>query len=148
MAGRHINDSMGKYIAEQTVKQVIGSGNQIKGAKVIVLGLTFKENVPDLRNSRVIDVINELKSYGMKVFVHDPVPCNEDARHEYDIELLSWEELPVANAMVAAVAHRTLVDIPSHELAAKVIPRGCFVDVKSAFDADALRKLGLCVWRL
>ena len=148
LAGRHINDSMGKYIAEQTVKQVIGSGNQIKGAKVIVLGLTFKENVPDLRNSRVIDVINELKSYGMKVFVHDPVPCNEDARHEYDIELLSWEELPVANAMVAAVAHRTLVDIPSHELAAKVIPRGCFVDVKSAFDADALRKLGLCVWRL
>jgi len=148
LAGRRINDNMGKYIAEQTVKQMIRNGSQIKGTKVNVLGLTFKENVPDLRNSRVIDVINELRNYGIEVFVHDPVPLKDDARHEYGIELLSWEELPAADAMIAAVAHRKVLERSAQELAAKVIPGGCFVDVKSAFDEAALRKIGLCVWRL
>src|SRR5258706_2764659 len=82
LAGRRINDNMGKFIAEQTIKQMIRNGNPVKGAKINVLGLTFKENVPDLRNSHVIDVINELKSYGVQVFVHDPVPSPDEARHE------------------------------------------------------------------
>src|SRR5438046_1149495 len=106
LSGRKINDNMGKFIVEQTIKQMIHIGNPVKDAKVNVLGLTFKEDVPYLRNSHVIDVINELKSYGVQVFVHDPVPDPEEARNEYGLELVSWDELPKAEAMVVAVAHR------------------------------------------
>lgn len=148
LAGRRINDNMGKYIAEQTIKHMIANGNAIKDAKVIILGLTFKENVPDLRNSRVIDVINELKSYGVQLFVCDPVPLKEDARHEYGIDLFSWDDLPVADAIVAAVAHREFLSKPAHVLADKVAPNGAFIDVKSLFDQTALRAAGLRVWRL
>jgi len=148
LAGRRINDNMGKFIAEQTIKQVIRNGNPVKGAKIIVLGLTFKENVPDLRNSHVIDVINELKSYGVQVFVHDPVPDPEAARHEYGLELISWEKLPIAEAMVVAVAHRQFRNMSTETLARKIAKGGCFIDVKSQFDGKALAAAGLCVWRL
>jgi UDP-N-acetyl-D-galactosamine dehydrogenase len=148
LAGRRINDNMGKFIAEQTVKKMIASGSSIKGAKVNVLGLTFKENVPDLRNSRVIDVINELRSYGIDVFVHDPVPLKEEAQHEYGIELVAWDDLPVADAMVAAVAHSDFLKLGPDRLAKKVRAKGCFIDVKSAFDTAALSATGLSIWRL
>ena len=148
LAGRRINDNMGKFIAEQTIKQMIRSGNPVKGAKINVLGLTFKEDVPDLRNSHVIDVINELKSYGIQVFVHDPVPNPEEARHEYELELVSWEELPVADAMVAAVAHRQFRNMGEDKLARKVAKGGCFIDVKCQFNRNALAEAGLSVWRL
>ena len=148
LAGRRINDNMGKFIAEQTVKKMIASGSPIKGAKVNVLGLTFKENVPDLRNSRVIDVINELRSYGIDVFVHDPVPIQEEARHEYGIELLPWDQLPVADAMVVAVSHSVFLRMGLKKLAEKINTHGCFIDVKSAFDTAALNATGLGVWRL
>jgi len=148
LAGRRINDNMGKFIAEQTIKQVIRNGNPVKGAKIIVLGLTFKENVPDLRNSHVIDVINELKSYGVQVFVHDPVPDPEAARNEYGLELVPWEALPTADAMVVAVAHRQFRNMGEEKLARKIAKGGCFIDVKSQFDGKALAAAGLCVWRL
>src|SRR4030067_4993 len=143
-----MNDNMGKFIAEQTVKKMIASGSSIKGAKVNVLGLTFKENVPDLRNSRVIDVITELRSYGIEVFVHDPVPLKEEAHHEYGIELVSWDDLPVAAAMVHAVAHSDFLKMGPDRLAKKVKAKGCFIDVKSAFDSTTLSATGLSVWRL
>jgi len=148
LAGRRINDNMGKFIAEQTVKQMIACGSPIKGANVIVLGLTFKENVPDLRNSRVIDVINELKSYGVHVTVHDPVPLPEEAQHEYGVDLVDWDKLPKADAIVAAVAHKEFLKKDVSAYAKIVRNGGCFIDVKSAFDAPALRKAGLGVWRL
>ena len=148
LAGRRINDGMGKYIAEQTIKQMIAGGCSIKGAKVNVLGLTFKENVPDLRNSRVIDVINELRAYGVDVYVHDPVTLPDDAKHEYGIDLVSWDVLPVADAMVAAVAHRSFLDKEPRLLAGRIAKNGCFIDVKAAFDAAALQQAGLRVWRL
>ena len=148
LAGRRINDNMGKFIAEQTIKQMIRNGNPIKQARVNVLGLTFKEDVPDLRNSHVVDVINELKSFGLQVFVHDPVPDPEAARHEYGLELVPWEKLPVADAMVVAVAHREFRNIGVEAFARKIVKGGCFVDVKSQFDREALSAAGLCVWRL
>jgi len=148
LAGRRINDNMGKFIAEQTIKQMIRNGNPVKGAKINVLGLTFKENVPDLRNSHVIDVINELKSYGVQVFVHDPVPSPDEARHEYGLELVSWEALPTAEAMVVAVAHRQFKEMGEEKLAGKITQGGCFVDVKCQFDRKALAAAGLSVWRL
>ena len=148
LSGRRINDGMGEYIAAQTVKQMIKCSTPIKGAKVHVLGLTFKENVPDLRNSRVIDVINELKSYGIEVYVHDPLASAAEAMHEYGVELVPWKDLPVADAIVMAVVHNNLLDMPLQEYLSKVKPNGCFIDVKSRFDRDALQSAGLCVWRL
>jgi UDP-N-acetyl-D-galactosamine dehydrogenase len=148
LAGRRINDNMGKFIAEQTIKQMIRNGNLVKDARINVLGLTFKEDVPDLRNSHVVDVINELKSFGAQVFVHDPVPDPAAARHEYGLELVPWEKLPVADAMVMAVAHRQFRRMGAEMLARKIVKSGCFIDVKSQFDREALTGAGLCVWRL
>jgi UDP-N-acetyl-D-galactosamine dehydrogenase len=139
---------MGKFIAEQTIKRMIQCGSQVRGAKVNILGLTFKENVPDLRNSRVIDVIHELQSYGVEVHVHDPVPVQEEAMHEYGIELTTWEDLPVADAMIVAVAHRQFLARPISEYAKKMTKKGTFIDVKSQFDRGALEAAGVCVWRL
>ncbi|MFZ2855016.1 MAG: nucleotide sugar dehydrogenase [Rhodocyclaceae bacterium] len=148
LAGRRINDGMGKYIAEQTIKQMIAAGSSIKGAKVNVLGLTFKENCADLRNSKVADVINELKSYGVELFVHDPCADPDEAMREYGVSLLSWDQLPRANAMVAAVSHRQLLALPVTALQSKLVAGGCFIDVKASFDACSLTSAGLAVWRL
>ncbi|QID18743.1 nucleotide sugar dehydrogenase [Nitrogeniibacter mangrovi] len=148
LAGRRINDTMGKYVAEQTVKQMIEAGHSIKGCNVVVLGLTFKENCPDLRNSKVIDVIRELESYGCKVLVHDPVAEADEARHEYGVDLVDWDRLPEAAAIVAAVAHKEYADMPLDELTGRLAPDGVFVDVKSFFDRDALARCGARVWRL
>ena len=148
LAGRRINDGMGKFIAEQTIKHMIRAGNPIKDANVIVLGLTFKENCPDLRNSKVIDVINELKAYGANVYVHDPVPDAAEARHEYGIDLTAWDDLPKVDAIVAAVAHHEFMQKPLADFLAKLNKNGCFIDVKSAFDLNALRDKGVTVWRL
>ena len=148
LAGRRINDGMGKFIAEQTVKQMIASGSYIKGARVNVLGLTFKENCADLRNSKVVDIIHELQSYGVEVCVHDPEADAEEAMHEYGVRLLPWDELPRADAIVAAVAHKSYQGLDSEDLLRKVVKGGCFIDVKSAFDTAALTQTGLHVWRL
>ena len=148
LAGRRINDGMGKYIAEQTVKQMIACGSSIKGARVNVLGLTFKENCPDLRNSKVVDIIAELKSYGVEVFVHDPEGDPQEAMHEYGVTLTPWDDLPRADAIVAAVAHKQYLALSVEQIAAKVAPGGGFVDVKSSFDQAALGGSGLKVWRL
>ncbi len=148
LAGRRINDGMGKYIAEQTIKQMIASGSTIKGAKVNVLGLTFKEDCADLRNSKVVDIINELRTYGVEVAVHDPQVDPAEALHEYGVSVVPWEALPRADAIVAAVAHKGFKSLPVEELASKLVAGGSFVDVKSAYDEEALRQAGAKVWRL
>jgi len=148
LAGRRINDSMGHYIAEQTVKQMIQAGFPVRGSHVNVLGLTFKENCPDLRNSKVIDVVRELQTYGAVVHVHDPVAAGSEAEHEYGVKLEAWEHLPRAHAVVAAVAHRQFASIDGSKLDAKLVPGGVFADVKCHFDAQALRNRGYVVWRL
>lgn len=147
-AGRRINDGMGKYIAEQTVKNMIASGSYVKGARVNVLGLTFKENCADLRNSKVADVITELASYGVEVFVCDPWADPEEALREYGVRLFEWDELPRADAVVAAVSHREIVSLPLEDIQKKLIRGGCFIDVKAAFDEEALAASGIRVWRL
>jgi UDP-N-acetyl-D-galactosamine dehydrogenase len=148
LAGRRINDSMGKYIAEQTIKQMIASGLQIKGARVNIMGLTFKEDCADLRNSKVIDVIRELESFGVDVYVHDPEAEPHEALHEYGVRLMTWDELPRAEAIVVAVAHRKFKDISFDKLVTKIQECGVFVDVKSVFPSEAFRKSGFRVWRL
>ena len=148
LAGRRINDGMGKFIAEQTIKQMIAAGSYVKGAKVNVLGLTFKENCGDLRNSKVIDIINELKSYGVEVFVTDPRAKSDEALHEYGVPLLPWADLPRADAIVAAVAHREFAELTAEDFGKKLIRGGAFIDVKAAFDSSAIEGAGYKLWRL
>jgi len=148
LAGRRINDGMGKYVAEQTVKEMIRAGFSIRGDDVVVLGLTFKENCPDTRNTRVIDVIQELRSYGANVHIHDPVANAEEAMHEYGVALTAWEDLPKAAAVVYAVAHAEFVARPVEELVAKMRPGAVLTDVKCQADASAFERHGVTVWRL
>ena len=149
LAGRRINDGMAQFIAQQTVKHLIKAGSPVKGAKVTVLGLTFKENCSDLRNSKVADLVRELQEYGCEVTVHDPVADPAEARHEYGIELTPWHELPAkATAIVAAVAHQHYRDMPVGDLLARLAAGGIFIDVKSSFDAAAIRGAGHSLWRL
>ncbi len=148
LAGRRINDGMAKFIAEQTVKQMIASGSYVKGAKVNVLGLTFKENCGDLRNSKVIDIVHELQSYGVDVFVADPQADADEAMHEYGVRLVPWSDLPRADAIVAAVAHREFAQLGIEDLGRKLVKGGAFIDVKAAFDTSSLQAAGFRVWRL
>jgi UDP-N-acetyl-D-glucosamine/UDP-N-acetyl-D-galactosamine dehydrogenase len=136
---------MGPHIARKAVQQMIHAGRNIKGARVNVLGLTFKENVPDIRNSKVIDIVRELHEYGVETYVHDPLVAPDDALHEYGVRLADWDSLPAADAIILAVAHSQLL---SRELKSKVVKGGCVIDVKAVLDAEALRRDGLHVWRL
>jgi len=148
LAGRRINDGMGKFIAEQTIKHMIAAGSYIKGARVNVLGLTFKENCGDLRNSKVIDIIKELQTYGVEVFVSDPQAEAEEALHEYGVRLLPWDDLPRADAIVAAVAHKEFGQLSLDDIGKKLVKGGAFIDVKAAFDAPAILAAGFKLWRL
>jgi UDP-N-acetyl-D-galactosamine dehydrogenase len=148
LAGRRINDGMAKFVAEKTVKSMISSGFHVKGSKVNVIGLTFKENCPDLRNSKVADIVHELESYGCEVHVYDPVAEAEEAQHEYGIKLESWEDLPKADALVVAVPHKEVLARSLLDFQAKLNDKGCFIDVKSQFDPKAISEAGYCVWRL
>ncbi|PQO95798.1 nucleotide sugar dehydrogenase [Massilia phosphatilytica] len=148
LAGRRINDGMAKFVAEKTVKSMISAGFHVKGSKVNVIGLTFKENCPDLRNSKVADIVYELQSYGVEVHVHDPVAEAEEAQHEYGIALERWEELPKADALIVAVPHKEVLARSLTDFQSKLNDGGCFVDVKAQFDPNGIREAGYCLWRL
>lgn len=148
LAGRRINDGIGKFVAEQTVKHIIQGGGQVKRARVNVLGLTFKENCADIRNTKVVDIIRELESFGVEVYLHDSVADAQEAKHEYGLNLLPWEELPQADGIVVAVAHDEYAKMSLPQLLGKVTYGGCFIDVKSKFNQVAMEKEGVRVWRL
>ena len=148
LAGRRINDSMGAYVAKQTVKTLIKTRGNLNGGVVNVLGLTFKENCPDLRNSKVVDIIRELQEYGMTVHVHDPHGESAEAEHEYGIALTAWDKLPAADALVLAVAHKEYLAMPLDTLLSKVALKGCVIDVKSALDRAVIAAKGITLWRL
>jgi len=148
LAGRRINDGMGAHIARKTIQQLIHAGRGIKGARVNILGLTFKEDVPDIRNSKVMDVVRELREFGVDVHIHDPAASAEEALHEYGVRLEAWQDLPAADALILAVSHRSYLELPRADLLKKVVRHGVIVDVKSVLDAESLRQLGLRVWRL
>ena len=149
LAGRRINNGMAAYITQKTIKQMIDNGTNIKGAKVIVLGLTFKENCSDLRNSQVADVVKELQDFGCEVHVHDPLAEPEQALHEYGITLIEWGQLPQnAEAIVAAVSHAEYTTQPVANLLALLKPGGVFIDIKSAYLPESITDAGACLWRL
>lgn len=148
LAGRKTNDGMGKYIAEQTVKRMIRAGHSVNGADVIILGLTFKENCPDLRNSRVVDIIDELKSYNCNVHVTDPLADPQEAVHEYGVELKSWDQLPQAQAVILAVAHNEYQALSVSNFRAIMQDNTVVMDVKSKLDRQGFAAAGIELWRL
>jgi UDP-N-acetyl-D-galactosamine dehydrogenase len=149
LAGRRINDGMAAYVAQQTIKQMISNGINIKEANVIVLGLTFKENCSDLRNSKVADLVKELQDFGCEVYVHDPLAEPEQALYEYGITLSEWGQLPHnADAIVAAVSHAEYTSQPLSKLLSPLKLGGVFIDIKSSYLPEAIKAAGACVWRL
>jgi UDP-N-acetyl-D-galactosamine dehydrogenase len=151
LAGRRINDGMGKYVAEMTVKRMIGAGKVVKGARVLVLGLTFKENVPDIRNSRVIDIVRELEEYQTEVLVHDPHAAAGEALEEYGITLVDPDSAGPVDAVVLAVAHEQFRDIRPgrlREMCCNGNGCGVVVDVKGMLDRDQVEDQGLSYWAL
>lgn len=148
LAGRRINDSMGKFIAQRTIKEMIGAGHNVRNSMVTVLGLTFKENCPDLRNSKVVDIIRELQDYGINVQAHDPLANPVEAKHEYGISLVAMEKLKPATAVVAAVAHRSYREMSIDILNRLMDKNPVLIDVKGIFNSETLRKNCIRLWRL
>lgn len=148
LSGRRINDGMGAFIAQQVIKQMIHAGKQISGSTVTVLGLTFKENCPDLRNSRVIDIIRELEDFGVKVQVCDPEADINEARHEYGIELVSVAGLAPSSAIVVAVAHDAFVQWAVEDFTKQIDGIPVVIDVKGICNKTAMQQAGVRFWRL
>jgi UDP-N-acetyl-D-glucosamine/UDP-N-acetyl-D-galactosamine dehydrogenase len=148
LAGRRINDGMGKFIAQRTVKEMIHSGHNILGCRVTVLGLTFKEDCPDLRNSKVIDIISELQDYGVDVQVCDPWADPDEAVHEYGITLCPLDDLKPASAIVAAVSHEQFRQWGAAELKRLMAENPVLIDVKGIYDQQQMVTAGMRVWRL
>ncbi|MBI5887850.1 MAG: nucleotide sugar dehydrogenase [Deltaproteobacteria bacterium] len=148
LAGRRINDGMGKFIAQRTVKEMLRAGNSILGSTVTVLGLTFKEDCPDLRNSKVVDIIRELQDYGIKVQVTDPHADSHEAEDEYGISITAMKELRPAAAVVAAVAHKEYRSLTPAQLKGMMGENPLLIDVKGIYDPNAVKGAGLRLWRL
>ncbi len=148
LAGRRINDNMGKFVAEQTIKLMARAGLNIRGARVGILGLTFKEDCADLRNSRVINIIEELTSYSVAPMVHDPLADPEDARTFFNIRLTPLEDMVDLDAIVIAVGHQLYRTMPLKKLLSLLKPNGCVIDIKSILDVSELQKAGVHFWRL
>lgn len=138
LAGRRVNDGMGAFIAQKLVKMLIASDKAVKGAKVGVLGLTFKENVPDLRNSRVPDIIHELRQFGIEPLVHDPYADPAEAKHEYDIVVSNISEMTNMDAVILAVAHSEYIDKRRGFIEGMISDNGILIDVKSAYNNEDL----------
>lgn len=147
-AGRRINDNMGRFVARKGVKLLIQNGHSMVDAKATILGLTFKEDCPDLRNSKVIDVINEFKDYNVQVSVHDAIANSDAALCEYDIILDRFEKLLPADILVIAVGHKMYKEMDLNYLLSKVKPGGIILDVKSILPKDKVIANGYTLWRL
>ena len=134
LAGRRINDNMGRYVAQRMVKQLVNANVPVKGARVGVLGLTFKEDVNDIRNSKVPTIIHELREFGVQVLIHDPQANAAETRHEYNLELNQLEEFRALDGLILAVSHKQYLEMGAEKIDATLRDGGVFMDVKSAFE--------------
>lgn len=149
LSGRRINDNMGKYVAERAIKMLIGADIQVKKARVAILGLSFKENVPDLRNTRVVDIINELQDYGVTVLANDPLAIPEEAREHCGIELVSLKEMKDVDAVILAVAHREYQNMGIEKISSLCRKgRPILLDIKAVFNPEQAQSMGIAYWRL
>ncbi len=147
-AGRRINDNMGRFVARKGVKLLIQSGHSMQNIAATVVGLTFKEDCPDLRNSKIIDIVNELKDYNVDVTVHDAMADSLEAQNEYGVTLTQWKNLPKVDLLVLAVAHIAYTKMGLDELLKNVKPGGVILDVKSILPKDEIKARGFILWRL
>ncbi|MGE4504591.1 MAG: nucleotide sugar dehydrogenase [Desulfovibrionaceae bacterium] len=150
LAGREINDSMGRFVVQSAVKWLIKTDQKVQGARIGLLGLTFKENVPDLRNTRSVDLVSEFEDYGAEVLVHDPMADPAEAREEYGLELTPLEKLRNLEALVLAVSHRHYRDLDLKEVKTWFADpaKALIIDVKGFFDPAELEAEGFLYWRL
>lgn len=148
LAGRKINDSMGRYMARRILKLMSKKGKISQETKIVILGVTFKENVPDIRNSKVIDIYNELCAFGLKPSVCDPTAEAREVKEEYGLDVVSWEEARGADVLVVAVAHDRFRQMSASEYAQFVKPGAVVADVKHILNKSELEKLGLIYWCL
>lgn len=148
LAGRRINDNMGRYVARKGIKLVLKHGLDFTNLQVGVLGFTFKEDCPDVRNTKVTDIINELNDYNAKVYCCDPVADSADAEHEYGIKLTPFADIPQVPLLIIAVAHKEFKALSLDEMLAKVTPGGVIIDVKSVLPKEEIRARGYIIWRL
>lgn len=149
LAGRRINDEMGKYVAENCVKLLIKADKAVKGAKVAILGFTFKENCPDTRNTKVIDIVNELKEYGIGPIIVDPQADAEEAKRLYGIEFVDVGKIRNMDAVILAVAHREFIEFTPEQMDV-LFGNGMKVllDIKGIVDRNSFKNAGYCYWRL
>lgn len=147
LAGRRVNDGMGFFVAQRLMKCMINQGFVLKGAKVGILGLTFKENVSDIRNSRVPDIMSELNQYGISPLLHDPRAIPEEVAHEYKLSLSAWDDLRDLDGMILAVSHSEYLDMPMDKLCGTLKKGGVLIDVKSVLPKEKIRK-DLVYWSL
>ena len=147
LSGRRINDGMGGFIAQRLVKLLIAAERPIKGARIGIMGITFKENVPDLRNSRVPDIVAELREFGITALVHDPLADAAEAKREYGVELVTLDRFAGLDGLILAVPHRVLGEKGWDKLLAALAPGGVFVDVKSAVARDRVPR-SVLYWSL
>jgi UDP-N-acetyl-D-galactosamine dehydrogenase len=149
LAGRRINDRMGSYLAQQTVREMLKADRLRAGATVLVMGLTFKENCADIRNSKVIDIVHELQEHGLKVVIWDPVADAHEAHEEYGVTMVAdWQTVPRVDAVVVAVAHTRIKALTPAELVTAFGVGTPVIDIKSVFDRTAFAAAGLPLWRL
>ena len=149
LAGRRINDGMGKHTAERVVKMLIRAGKQVRGSRVAILGITFKEDVPDLRNTKVVDIISELQDFGVDVLVSDPLADPEEARRYYGVNLLPPDQIRDVDAVILAVMHREYMEEGLEGIAGRCVDGNPLViDVKGCFSPEEAQKLGVNYWRL
>ncbi|RJE83619.1 nucleotide sugar dehydrogenase [Paenibacillus sp. 1011MAR3C5] len=150
LAGRKINDDMGKYVASNIIKSLIKADKHVKGSRVAILGITFKENCPDVRNTKVIDIINELQEYGVEILVYDPVADKEEVWHEYNISLVERNNLRELDGMVVSVAHSefTQLEVSYVDTLFKETGDKVLVDIKSILNKNVYEKRGYHYWSL
>jgi UDP-N-acetyl-D-galactosamine dehydrogenase len=147
LAGRRINDDMGRFVAQRAVKLMINAGIQLKGSRIGIIGITFKEDVTDTRNSRVPDIAYELSEFGIEPVVYDPVADPELVRHEYGLELKPRSALDGVQGLIVAVGHKQVRDLGVRTLAGLISPGGIFVDIKSMFHPSEMPD-GISYWSL
>jgi UDP-N-acetyl-D-glucosamine/UDP-N-acetyl-D-galactosamine dehydrogenase len=148
LAGRRINDGIGKIIAQRLIKELIHAGHQILGSLVTILGLTFKENCPDLRNSKAIDIVKELEDFGVIVQVNDTHANPEEIKEKFGDRHFSMDLLQPAQAVIVAVTHKTYLDLKLSEIASLIKKDGVFIDVKGVFNSKEVEKLDIRYWSL
>lgn len=148
LAGRKINDEMGKYAASNIIKQIIHSGQPVKGAKVAIFGFTFKENVGDVRNTKIIDIVEELQEYGVEVLVHDPVADEKDANNQFGIKLVEKEEIKELTAIVLAVPHQVFAEYSISYFDELYKNGKVFVDLKGKYSKEKFETNGYYYWSL